>query len=76
MAEDHRAQSRAIWEEGDAGTHIIQHNLLWYKMILDPNRTKMSTFAQGTVTSLLQGKLLVEVNPSSGISSESAACCA
>jgi len=53
-------------EEEDKCIHIIQHKLLQYKTIADPNRTETSTFAQGAVTGLLQGKSTVEVNPSSG----------
>lgn len=62
------AHKAGIQGEEDVRRHIAQHNLLQYKIIPDPNRAKMSTFAQGAVASSLQGKLPVEVNPGSGIS--------
>lgn len=52
----HKAEHWTIWEEVHACTHMIP----------DPNRTRMSTTAQGTVTTLLQGKRLYMWIPTQG----------
>lgn len=59
-----QAQRTGGGREGGMHTHV-KHNFLQHKMNPEPDRPKTYTFAQGVVMGLLQGKLPVEVNPTS-----------